>query len=385
MLYADFVIVGGGIAGSSVGAELAPFGATIVVEREAQPGYHSTGRSAAIYSSLYGPPLVRALTRASRAFLEQPPSGFADTPILGPRGVLFVGPADARHALEMMRADPEFDACARVLAAEAAVSLVPILRTENAAVAVHEPEATDIDVHALHAGYLRLFRARGGRIMCNANIQAIEHVGQTWRIHTDVEPIAARVLINAAGAWADEVAALAGVAPLGMAPLRRTAVLIDAPAQSIGSWPVVASLHGDLYFKPDAGKLLLSPMDETPTAAGDVQPDELDVAIAIDRFEGMTNISVRRVTHRWAGLRTFTSDRMPVAGFEPTSSFFWLAGQGGYGIQTAPAMARAAAALVRVGELPADLREQGISATSLDPIRLRAAAPSPVSLRHEFN
>ncbi len=348
MINADFVVIGAGIAGASLAYELASHGRVIVLEIESQPGYHSTGRSAALFSEIYGNETVRALSRASREFFTSPPEGFVPHAILKPRGSLFIANEAQLEAFDTLRRAPDVARHTRALSAEQALNLVPVLKREWLASAMLEEGSQDMDVHALHQGYLRGMKSRGAMLMCSSGVQSIAHAGGEWTIVAGGQQWFAPVVINAAGAWADDIASLAGVAPIGLEPRRRTALLIDPPENmAIDAWPMVLDVGDTFYFKPDAGRLLLSPADETPSPPGDAQPDELDVAIAVDRFEQATSIVVRQVKHRWAGLRSFVADRSPVIGFDPVAAgFCWLAGQGGYGIQTAPAAARLAAALI---------------------------------------
>lgn len=361
------------MAGASVAAELADAGASVcVLEGESQPNYHSTGRSAAIYIQNFGNRVIRGITAASRAFFDAPPAGFVDHPLLTSRGVLTIASEAQMAAFEAMLA--EADGMERVDPNEA-LALVPVLRPERVAAAALERGAMDIDVNALHAGYLRRLKTGGGRVVCDAQVTALARRGNGWEIRTRQGTFGARVVINAAGAWADVVAALAGVQPAGLEPRRRTALIIEAPAGiPVDRWPLVTDADDGFYFKPEAGKLLLSPADATPTVAGDVQPEDLDVAIAVDRFEQAVSFSVDRVTHRWAGLRTFAADGSPVIGWDTeVDGFFWLAGQGGYGIQTAPMAARAAAALVLDAGLPNQLIAAGVTETDLSVARVRTA------------
>lgn len=372
---ADIVIIGGGMAGAGAAYALAPHRRVILLERESQPGYHTTGRSAALFSETYGNVPIRALTVASRDFLMQPPKGFCEAPILTPRGVLQVGTADKAAQLdaayaEMRRLVPSVQR----LNAAAVLAQVPVLRPEMVAGgAVAEPLAMDIDVHALHRGFLRGAAAAGARIVTDAGVTGIGRVGNDWQIETMQGSFRAGVVINAAGAWCDTLAALAGVAPIGLEPMRRTALTADMPAGTeFQYWPMVIDADEEIYFKPDAGRLLLSPADETPSEPCDAQPDEMDVAIAIDRFETLTSLTVRRVAAKWAGLRSFVADRTIVAGFDPGApGFFWLAGQGGYGIQTSGAMSRVAGALALGQALPSDIQALGLVEADIGPSRLR--------------
>jgi D-arginine dehydrogenase len=374
---ADIIILGAGIAGASAAYELASTHRVLLLEREPQPGIHSTGRSAAIFSEIYGNAVVRALSRASRDFLFAPPPGFADTPLVSPRATLFVAPPEQIEALRAMRADADVAAGTVPMSTDEALARVPILARERVAEALFEPGASDIDVNGLHQGFLRGFKARGGRLLCDVRIDALDRKSAAWRVVAGDAVYEAPILVNAAGAWADEVARLAGVAPIGIEPKRRTVVLLDAPKEhDIRAWPLTIDADETFYFKPDAGRLLLTPADETPSPPCDAQPDEMDVALAIDRFETFTTMRVRRVAHKWAGLRSFAADRTPVVGFDDTArGFFWLAGQGGYGMQTSSAMARTAAALVRGEDVPPDIRAEGVTAAALAPARLRGGGP----------
>lgn len=376
MTHCDIVIIGGGIAGAGAGYTLAQAGKNVILlERESQPGYHTTGRSAALFSETYGNAPIRALTVASRDFLINPPAGFTDAPILTPRGVLQIGGADRAAKLdaayeEMRRLVPSL----RRLTAEQALAQMPVLRPEAVTGgALAEPDAMDIDVHALHRGFLRGLTASGGRIVTDAEVTGIGRSGADWQVDTSQGAFSAPVLINAAGAWADVMAAAAGVAPVGLQPKRRTAVTFDPPGGTdIHAWPMVIDADENFYFKPDAGRILLSPCDETDCEPCDAQPDEMDIAVAVDRLETATTLQVRRLAAKWAGLRSFVADRTIVCGFDPAASgFFWLAAQGGYGIQTSAAMARVAGALAMGRGLPQDVTDLGLTEKDLSPVRFR--------------
>ncbi len=371
----DIVIIGAGIAGASLAGELENPSRVLLIERESQPGYHTTGRSAALFSETYGPPAIRALSRASADFYDNPPAGSAAAPLLTPRGVLMVARADQLEMLEQTLADPTTKGRLRRVDADVARAMVPILRPDYAVAGLYEESARDIDVHGLHQGYLRRFKAAGGRVVTDCEVRAIERQGAGWRVVTGRGDFSADVVVNAAGAWADEIGRLAGARPIGLMPRRRTAMMIEPP-QGIdpSPWPMLVDMAEEFYIKPDAGRLLASPADETPSAPCDAQPEELDVAICIDRVMTACTLDVRRVDTKWAGLRSFVADRTPVVGFDDTvEGFFWLAGQGGYGIQTAPALGRLAAALVRGGPVPADIADEGAAAADLSPARLTAA------------
>ncbi len=376
---ADFIIVGGGIAGASIGYWLAAYGRVVLLEREDQPGYHSTGRSAALFMESYGTPQVRALTMASRAFFDQPPEGFADHPILSPRGALMVArPGDEARldaSWDVLRSVSERG---RRLSAAQARELVPVLRPDEVLGAIHEPDAADIDVHALHQGYLRGLRRRGASVVCNAGVVSMGRANDLWTVRTADQEFRAPVVVNAAGAWCDVVAGLAGVAPIGLLPKRRSAFIFAPPAGiETAHWPMFIGIDESWYVKPDAGMLLGSPANADPVAPQDVQPEEIDIALAAHRIEAATTLQIRRPLRRWAGLRSFVADGDLVSGFDArVPGFFWVAAQGGYGIQTSAAMGEASAALVRGLPIPAHIADFGLTPAMLGPARLnpRAAA-----------
>jgi D-arginine dehydrogenase len=372
----DVVIIGGGIAGAGAGYELARAAKKVVLlEREGQPGYHTTGRSAALFAETYGNAPIRALTVASRDFLMTPPAGFASVPILTPRGALHIGSTAQSAELDSKFEDMRklVPSVKRISAAETA-ALMPILKPEAVSGgALAEPDAMDIEVHALHNGLLRGMTAAGGRMVTDAEVTGISQSGADWQVESSKGVFAAPVVINAAGAWSDVVAGMAGVKPIGLKPKRRTAVTFDPPnGTDIHAWPMVIDADEQWYFKPDAGRILLSPCDETDSEPCDAQPDEMDIAIAVDRLETVSNLQVRRLAAKWAGLRSFVDDRTVVCGFDAEKpGFFWLSAQGGYGIQTSAAMARVAAALAQGRGLPQDVADLGVTEADLSPSRLR--------------
>jgi D-arginine dehydrogenase len=330
----DFAIVGAGMAGASLAAGLAAHGRVLLLEAEDRPGYHATGRSAAFWTESYGGPLVQPLTTASRSFFDQ-------HGLLALRGALTLARAD--EAAELAGFVAEFSALGvRVEPLDRAVLVlrVPGLK-EEWQLGAWEPDCCDIDVAGLHQLWLAQARRLGAELHCRSALSAAHHGADGWALALqDGRELAARVLINAAGAWADPVAEMAGAAPLGMAPLRRTVAQLRMGAPVPADLPLVLGLDESFYFKPEGGKLWLSPHDETPSPPCDAAPEEIDVAIAIDRFEAVTDWPIAAVEHKWAGLRTFAPDRLPVYGFDPAvRDFFWFAGQGGFGIQTAPAAA----------------------------------------------
>ncbi|MDQ8755388.1 FAD-dependent oxidoreductase [Sphingosinicella sp. LHD-64] len=348
----DVAIVGAGMAGASLAAEIAGEASVLLLEAESQPGYHSTGRSAAFWSETYGGPFVQPLTSASGPFLADPPADFSERPFLGPRGAVHIARMEGKTALDALAG--EF--------AAAGVSLGRMGRAEIEAVipelkpgwdhGLSEPTCADIDVAALHVAYLRRARARGSMLVPEARVLRGRH-DRHWRLETTAGIFEAEVLVNAAGAWADELAGAVGARPVGIRPYRRTVVQLRTDPPAPAGLPLVIDALGRFYFKPEAGgRLWVSPHDETPCDPGDCAPEEIDVAIAIDRLETVVDWQVDRVERSWAGLRSFAPDRLPVYGFDPDQpGFFWFVGQGGFGIQTAPAAARLGAALL-LGHAP---------------------------------
>ena len=364
----DFLVVGGGIAGASAGYFLAAHGQVTLLEREAVAGYHSTGRSAALFSEYYGNRAVRALTAASRTFYTAPPPGFRQE-LLSPRGVLALCPrgAEARFA-EVLTAGLAAPTPVRELRPGEAEHYCPVVRPEWFSRAMLKPAAMDIDVDAVHQGFLRGISERGGRVVRSAGVRALTRLGRTWRAVSDAGEFTAGCVVNAAGAWADEIARLGGVPEIGLTPLRRSACIVAPPAATdVSGWPMVADVTETFYFKPESGRLLLSPADATPVPPGDARPDDIDIAIAIDRVRAATTLEIRHVQHAWAGLRCAVEDDTPVVGHAPgEAGFVWLAGLSGYGIQTAPAVGQLAAALAtdtlpQLGDLSAGIDLAGLS------------------------
>jgi D-arginine dehydrogenase len=375
MVEFDFIVIGGGVAGASAACELSGSSRVLVLEQEDQPGYHSTGRSAALYAETYGNRTIRGLTTGGKAFYLDPPPGFTEHPLLRPRGVMFIGRADQQAALDRFLAEVAgLRSNIRRIEVAEAYARSPALRPGYVAGAVLDPDAMDIEVHALHHGYLRGLKARGGQMLTDAAVQSLERQGSCWLARTRAGEFRGRVVIDAAGAWCDEIAVMAGAAPVGLVPKRRTAILFQPPAGiDPRGWPTVIDADEQFYFRPDAGRLMASPADETPMPPCDVQPDELDIAILIDRLEKVANLPVTRIENRWAGLRTFAKDKTPVVGYDPhVEGFFWLAGQGGYGIQTAPGLSRLVAALARHEPVPSDLANLGVREEVLSPARFNS-------------
>ena len=371
----DFLIIGAGIAGASVGYRLAREHSVIVLEREAHPGYHTTGRSVAVYTEAYGPRVIRALAIAGGPFLESPPDGFTEVPLCHLHGLMFIAREDQTKALHTaLEAVQELSSTIHEISVDEAVARVPVLRRDYLAAAFLDPNTLALDVDAIHQGYQRGLKAAGGEIVTDAEALELTRAGGEWRIETPVGTFAAPVVINAAGAWADVVAERAGARPVGLVPKRRTVIAFAPPADvETAHWPVTFDTDEEFYFKADAGTILGSPADETPVPPQDVQPEELDVAITVDRIERATTMRVGRIIRQWAGLRSFVDDGVPVAGFAPDrEGFFWLAGQGGYGIETSPALSRSAAALATGRDLPDDMRALKVTAADLGPARLWA-------------
>ena len=344
----DIAIVGAGIAGAGLAAQLAPYHRVLMLEAEAQAGYHSTGRSAAFWDECYGGPLVQPLTTASYAFLESPPADFHDRSLLAPRGVLQIGRDGEESLADAFEREFAGSGVAMERCGHAEMSArVPGLR-QDWQVGLWSEACYDIDVASLHGGYLRAARRAGAQLATNAALERARWQDGAWDIETRAGSFRASMLVNAAGAWADDIARRADVSPIGIQPNRRTIVqlVVDPPASS--NLPLVIGLDESFYFKPEAGgRLWLSPHDETPCPPCDAAPEELDIAIAIDRLQQAVDWKIEKVEHSWAGLRSFAADRLPVIGADPEMpAFFWLAGQGGFGIQTAPAISALAASLL---------------------------------------
>lgn len=373
----DILIVGAGIAGASLAWRLAGQRSVALLERESQPGYHSTGRSAAMFMESYGPPMVRALTRASRAFYEQPPEGFAPD-LMQPRGVLYLATHGQEKELAHTRKELS-PSCPGLVTLDAGTTLahVPCLRPDLVHGALYDAGAQDMDVHALHQGFLRGFRRKAdgdGELRTSAGVIRAAHDGRCWTVElADGQALRARTVVNAAGAWADELAAVFGARPIGLVPHRRSAFTFKGPEGVDAShWPAVVGVDESYYFKPDAGQLLGSPANADATVPHDVVPEELDIAMGIHQIESVSTLTIRRPASTWAGLRSFVPDGEMVIGQDDACpGFFWLAAQGGYGIQSAAGASALADALLRQAALPEELLRQGLDARALSPNRLR--------------
>ena len=344
----DVVIVGAGIAGASLAAEIGAERSVLLLEAESMAGYHSTGRSAAFWSETYGGPAIQPLTSASGPFLLLPPSEFSETSLLRPRSALHLGQqSDVVAASDMLNDFAKSGVALEKLDAEDVPKHITGLRT-GWTEALWEPDCCDIDVGGLHAGYLKMARKKGVQLLCNAALTDARFAEGKWTINAGGDEYTAGILVNAAGAWADVVSQQAGVKPIGITPYRRTIIQLAVEPAASPDLPLVVGLDGSFYFKPEpGGRLWLSPHDEIATEPCDAAPEELDVALAIDRFQQVVDWQIKRLERKWAGLRSFAPDRLPVIGRDPAvPEFFWLVGQGGFGIQTAPAVATMAAALL---------------------------------------
>lgn len=364
----DIAIIGAGMAGASAAAFLSEHRHVALIEAEEAAGYHTTGRSAALWTENYGPPDVRLLTRLSRDFFENPPPGFATVPLMRQRPVLFLATADQLPDLD--QALNEGSGLRRITATEAE-TMLPALRPGYCAAAAVEDDAFDMDVSAIHQGFLRQLRTRNGTLALRSRAGRIERKDGVWHIETSSgAAFQAPILVNAAGAWADEVASAAGATQIGLIPKRRTAAIVDPSPFDAEHWPMILDINEGWYARPEARtRLMVSPADETPSYPHDVQPEEIDIATGIDRMQQALDIPVHRVEHAWAGLRTFTPDGSLAFGWDKTvEGLFWCAGQGGYGIQTAPAAGRLIAALV-LGLNPG---EAAPALAAIDPARFPA-------------
>ena len=373
MVSYDVLVIGGGIAGVSIAYELASDHSVGVLETEATLAFHTTGRSVATFLESYGGRTIRLLTSASRDFMENPPGGFS-RPLLKPLPLVWVAPHGEIEDLRSMRdAVAEFVPSIEELSADEAINATKVMRPDWVAAGLLEPGASEIDVAALHGGYVRGLRDRGGAIHTSTAVAALRRIGDRWQAtdHSGNQ-FEASVVINASGAWCDQVAVLAGVEPVGIHPLRRTVFTVGAPPDvDPHTIPLTGDVNGTFYFKPEGPQILCSPADETPSEPCDAKPEELDIAKAIDVINAATTLDIRHVRSSWAGLRSFVADRSPVAAFDDRiDGFFWFVGQGGYGIQIAPALARAGASLIRSGQLPDELVTRGLDASALDRTRL---------------
>ncbi len=348
---ADIIVIGAGAAGLSAAYFLSERADVMVIEAESQPAYHSSGRSAAMYIEGYENREVQALTLAGKSFFFGPPEGFSEHALVTPAGGLTIAGPDERDALNKYLSiwQPSCPELVEISGAETR-EIVPIVKSEWIQAAAFDPSWHNIDVHGLLSGYQRGLKANGGTLKCNFRAENLQFADGRWILSDGKETVSADVIINAAGAWAGQVAELAGAGAIALTPMRRTAAIVPAPP-GMGNWPLVHTISEDLYFKPESPGLMVCPQDETPSTAMDAFPLDIDVALALDRFGQIADYEATRVMHQWAGLRTFSADRRPVVGFEPgLRGFFWLAGQGGFGIQTSPGLGQLVADMVLRGE-----------------------------------
>ena len=369
----DYIVLGGGIAGASIAYYLADEGRLLILEQETQPGYHTTGRSVAVHTDSYGPEPVRKLARASIDFLLDPPDGFSDVPLQHPLGLVFVATEEQKDdLLGFLKSVQEISPDITEISVDRVIEMVPVMKADQLAAAFYDQRTIGLDVNAIHQGYLRYTRAGGGDLVCLAEVGSLKYQSGIWQVETANGNYSAPVIINAAGAWADVVADMAGVRRINIVPKRRTCIVFPAPeGLDVNRWPAIIDAHENYYFKSDAGALIGSLGDETPDVPCDVQPDEMDVAMTVDRIENATTMTIDRLVRKWAGLRSFVEDRCPVIGYAPDAEgFFWCAGQGGYGIATSPALGKCAAELVLGRDFPGEVLELGVRQEDLAPQRL---------------
>jgi D-arginine dehydrogenase len=366
----DYIVIGAGIAGASVAAHLAANARVLILEMEDRPGYHTTGRSAASYEPNYGPKPMLALTRASESFFKNPPAGFTDAPLFASRGSFFLEAEGQTAATEYLLSK---SAGLQEYSEAQTANLFPVLRPGYAKRSFLDNSTGDLDVDLLHRGFLKMFKASGGALLNNAAASNIERLENTWSVAAAGETFSAPTVINAAGAWGDVIAKMAGVAPVGLVPKRRSIGVVPVTGyEGFEKWPMVTDCGETWYAKPQSGKLIVSSADTTPVEPHDAYADDMAIAEGIERMMNATTLEVTHLDHSWGGLRSFVSDGSPVVGFDPsTDGFFWLVGQGGYGIQSSPALSRTAAALAMRKSIPEDVLVAGLDITHIHPERLR--------------
>ena len=365
----DTIVIGAGIAGASIAAHLAPHGRTVILEMEERAGYHTTGRSAAAYEPNYGPKPMLAFARASGAFFHNPPQGFTDATLISPRGSLFFE-AEGQEVAAAILLEEAFGL--NEISETEAQAHYPILRKGYAKRIFRDDSTGDLDVDLIHRGFLKQFKGAGGVLMTDAAATSIKHENGKWHITTPKGDFEAKIIINAAGAWGDVIAKMARVKPVGLTPKRRSIGVIPIDHKGFETWPMVTDVGETWYAKPQSGKMLVSSADETPVEPHDAYADDMAIAEGIERLMTATTLEVTHLDHSWGGLRTFMDDHCPVVGFDPsTDGFFWLVGQGGYGIQTSPALSRTAAAMVLKQDIPQDVLAAGLNINDILPDRLR--------------
>ena len=366
----DIIVIGAGIAGMSVAAQLSKTRKVVVVEMEDVAAYHTTGRSAASYEPNYGPPPMLALTRASADFFNKPPPGFADAALLTPRDSLFIeAQGQENHTANLLALASGLEE----ISIAAARQKFPVLREDYAKRVFLDAHTADMDVDLIYRGFQRQFKANGGALRLSAPVTSLRRVGKIWQAVAGDQNYSASIIVNAAGAWGDVVAAMAGVAAIGLVPKRRSIGVIPfVHAEPFADWPMVTDMGETWYAKPQSGKLIVSSADATPVEPHDAYADDMAIAEGVDRLMTATTIEVERLEHSWAGLRTFARDGNPVVGFDPsTEGFFWLVGQGGYGIQSCPSLSETAAHMVRGENIPAHIMDHGLDLNHITPERLR--------------
>ena len=366
----DFIVIGAGIAGASVAAHLAAKASVLILEMEERPGYHTTGRSAAAYEPNYGPRPFWALTLSGLAFYKNPPADFSDRPIFSRRGTLVI---EAKGQEEFSQHFLKPGANLREVSVDEMLALIPVLRRDYANRGFYDDGTGDLDVDLLHRGYLKWFKQRGGKTICDAPAKEIHRVGAQWQVVTPQGTFTAGVVIDAAGAWGDKVAMMAGVAPVGLQPKRRSIGVIPITGHNgFMDWPFFEDCAETWYAKPQSGKLIVSSADQTPVEPHDAYADDEAIAVGVDRLMQATTLEVTRLDHSWGGLRSFAPDHFPVCGYEPSApGFFWLIGQGGNGIQSSWGLSRLAAALALREAVPEDLLSLGLLIEDVLPARFR--------------
>ncbi len=368
--HSDFLVIGAGIAGVSVAAHLAEQASVTILEMEDRPAFHTTGRSAATYEPNYGPKPILALTRASADFFNNPTPGFAEGKLMTPRSSLFLEPDDQA---EQAKAFLGFATNVEELGPVELLQLLPVLRPNYARRGFLDRSTGDLDVDLIFGGYMKKFKAKGGKLVLSAPAKTMSRAGNLWTVTTAQGEFTAPTIINTAGAWGDELAKLAGVKPMGLTPKRRSIGVIPIEGHpDFMHWPMATDCGETWYAKPQSGKMIVSSADATPVEPHDAYADDMAIAVGVERLMEATTIEVNRLEHSWGGLRTFAPDGCPVVGFDPsTDGFFWLVGQGGYGIQSAPALSRTAAALAMKQDVPEDILAHDLVLTEISPNRLR--------------
>ena len=370
---ADFIIIGSGMAGMSAAYRLSKHGKVIVLEKESLLGYHTTGRSAAFFTENYGNKIIRSITKASRHFLENPPTCFKENELMtNYGGSLFIANKNQSEFVDQeLKYAKSLSANVYEISKEKVLQMVPIIKEEYINRALHEPDSKAMDVDLIHQGFARGLKANNGHIIFNSDVKKIDKINNNWIIYTKTEQFTSPIIINAAGAWCDDIAILAGCRPLGLKPKRRTVIIFESSEKiNTSSWPVVIDIEDKFYFKSEAGKILASPADETDSLPCDAQPEEIDIALTVDRIENATNFKIKRIDHKWAGLRSFFPDRTPIVGEDPLiKNFYWLAGQGGYGIQTSPGISKIIECLLTGKKWPNYLSDLSIHPETLLPNR----------------